>query len=39
MKDTMNANMKDLLKEFEKMKRDSQKMYDSLDNMIKETRK
>jgi len=39
MKDAMNANMKDSLKEFEKMENDSTKMYNSLDNMIKETRK
>jgi len=39
MKDAMNANMKDLLKEFKKMENDSTKMYNSLDNMIKETRK
>ena len=38
MKDAMYANMKDSLKEFEKMERDSQKMYNSLDNMIDEAK-
>ena len=39
VKDAMNASMKDSLKDFQKMEKESKDMYKMLDNMVKDSKR